>query len=422
MAGKSHVSRRTFLRSAAAAGAVAWTAKSYARVAGANDRLNMGVIGCGGMATGGHLGGLLRLRKEDNLEIIAVCDVWDKRAREYADKIKAAGGEAKVFKDYRELLAIKDLDYVMNATPEHQHAPITLAALDAGKHVYVEKPMTHTIEEGQAVVAKAKATGLKVQVGVQGMSDESYAKAHEAILAGKIGPVVEAQIDYVRCYVGPGPWRDGNIKEGDPKPADLDWEAWLGPAPRRPWSAPRYFEWRCYRDYSGGISTDLFVHRITRIIRACGLQFPSRVAGMGGIYLWDDGRDLPDNLELLAEYPAVEGITPGMTVRILGTMANDFGADHCIRGHKGTLIFTGKGWKIIERGSNKVVEEYTRTGAEDTYLHHKNHHAAIRDNAPLNCPPELGLAAVVTVCMGNQSWFEKKMISWNAEKNMMVSA
>ncbi len=422
MADRNAMTRRSFLKTTgmAAAGMAALSAKSYAQVAGANDRLRMAFIGCGGIA-GHHLSKLLPMRKEENLDIVAVCDVYRTRAKKFQEKIQAAGGEAKLVGDYRDVLAMKNLDYVLIATPEHRHADITLAALDAGKHVYCEKPMTHTIEEAQAVLAKAKQTGLKLQVGVQGTSDDSYAAAYEAIAAGKLGPVVQAQVDYCRNYpADKGPWR-GDIDPAAPKPDDLDWQAWLGPAPKRPWEARRYYEWRNYRDYSGGVATDLFVHRITRILKACGLTYPSRVVGMGGIYMWPDGRELPDNFEMIVEYPAHKGITPGMTVHVLGTMANDHGNEHCIRGHKATLIFTNEGWTIIEEHTGKVLETFKKTGAEDVGLHHKNHHAAIRTNAPLNCPPELGLYAVVPVVMGNESWFRRKMMVWDAEKQAMKS-
>ncbi len=416
------VTRRSFLRGTAAAGAAVLTARNHARAAGASGRLNVGVIGCGTIATGEHLPALLRLRDQDNIEIMAVCDVYQTRAQEYLARCKAGGANPKPTLDYREILANRDIDYVLIATPEHSHAKITLDALRAGKHVYCEKPLTHTIEESQEVVSLAKKTGLKLQTGVQGMSDDSYESACEAILAGKLGPVVEAQIDYVRNYKQEGLFRKG-IPDNQPKPADLDWQAWLEPATPHAWDPHRYHEWRCYRDYSGGIATDLFVHRITRILKACRLSYPEHVVGMGGIYMWPDGRDLPDNMEMLAEYPAVEGVTPGMTLRVLGTMANDFRSDHCIRGHKATLIFRGDGWDILAETKGKpVVASHKRTGAEDVFLHHRNHHAAIRDNVPLKCPPELGLYGVVAVRMANLSWFERKLMKWDATKQAAVPA
>lgn len=398
------------MQASAAAGAVL-SAKAYAATAGANDRLNVGMIGCGGMATS-HLNSLLAMADDENVAIRRVCDVYTTRATEFQERVKAAGGEAGMTGDYREVLADPDIDYVVIATPEHSHHRLALAALDAKKHIYCEKPLCHDIKECKEVVAKAAATDVKFQVGVQAMADDSYSSAHDAIREGALGPVVQAEIDYVRNHpLDRGPWRE-RTDAGMPKPADLNWEEWVNPCGPRPWNANHYFEWRCYRDYSGGVSTDLFIHRITRIIRACGLTYPTRAVGMGGIYMWDDGRDLPDNFEMMAEYPEIEGITPGMTVHLLGTMANKNGLRHCIRGHAATLVFTDTGWDIIDEKSTKVVRSHKKTGGEDVTPHHKNHHAAIRNGAPLNCPPELGLYGVVAVRMANLSWFQRKMIEW----------
>jgi len=432
-----HVTRRSFLKTTglAAAGTAAMSAKSYARVLGANDRLNMAFIGTGHIATAAHLPPLLKMREEENVEIVALCDVYETRMREFAEKVKAGGGgDPKLVNDYHDVLAMKDIDYVTIATPEHGHVRPTLDALDAGKHVYVEKPLTHTIEEAHAVVAKVKETGLKLQVGVQGTADSSYSAAYEAIKAGKLGPVVHAQIEYCRYYPPKlGPWWHWDYDRKYPtpedlkmpKPADLNWKAWLGPAPDRPWEARRYFAWRVFRDYSGGVTTDLFVHRLTRLLKSCGLAYPKRVAGMGGIYTWDDGREVPDSMEMIAEYPAIEGITNGMTLHVLGTMANNHPIEHCIRGHKATLIFKKHGWDIVEttrKGDGKLLETYKKKGNESVGLQHKNHHAAIRRNAPLNNSAELGLYCVVAAVMANQSNWDRKMLAWDAAKGKVVPA
>ncbi|MPY89923.1 MAG: gfo/Idh/MocA family oxidoreductase [Luteitalea sp.] len=412
---KKQATRREFLKTTtlASATAASFTAASYAQVVGANDRLNAAIIGCGGISQS-HLRALLDMHRQENVRVLAVCDVYETRARNFQDQIWRAGGRAELVKDYRNILEMRDVDTVSICTPEHWHSRQALDALDAGKHVYCEKPMTHSVEESLAVVDKVRQTGLKFQVDVQGMSDDSYASAYEAIRAGKLGPVVAAQIEYVRTYPAEqGPWRTG-VDPKLPKPPDLDWEAWLGPAPKRPWNAPRYYEWRNYKDYSGGIATDLFVHRLTRILKACGLTFPSRVAGMGGIYLWDDGRELPDNFEMLAEYPVVKDVTPGMTVHILGTMANSRRIEHLIRGHKATLIFTSEGWEIVDEESREVVETHKKSGDESIPLHYGNFHAAIRHGEALNCPATLGLYGVVAVAGANQSWFERRMLAWDA--------
>ncbi|MFQ5738387.1 MAG: Gfo/Idh/MocA family oxidoreductase [Acidobacteriota bacterium] len=406
--------RRKFLQTAglAAASLPALTAKSYAQVAGANDRLHIGLIGCGGMARS-HLNALLAMRQSDNLRILAVADVYQTRARNFQDRIWRVGGNARAFTSYRDLLDVKDLDYVVIATPEHWHARQALDALDAGHHLYCEKPITHSVASAHQVLEKVRSSGLKMQVGVQGMSDDSYSSANRAIREGKLGPVVEAQIDYVRNYSADrGPWRTG-VDPNLPKPSDLDWEAWLGPAPKRPWSPPRFFEWRNYRDYSGGIATDLFIHRLTRLLKACSLKYPTRVTGMGGIYMWNDGRDLPDNFEMLAEYPAVEGITPGMTVHLLGTMANAHPNPHLIRGKNASLVFEKTGWRILEERTGEVLAVHKKTGAEDVTLHHRNLQGAIRSGAPLRCPAELGVYGLTAVSGANQSWFEKRMLTWD---------
>ncbi len=419
MSTSANVTRRDFIKaSAVTAGAMAMAARSYAQVAGANDRLNLGVIGCGGISNH-HLDKMLKIYEDDNFRYLAVCDVYKKRAEKYQRKIKREMDAPALHENYKAVLDNKDIDYVLIATPEHAHHHITMDALAAGKHVYVEKPLTHTLPEALEVVAKVKETGLKLQVGVQGTADDSYASAFTAIKEGKLGSIVQAQIDYVRNYTEDGPWRKGGSGNTD-KPADLNWEAWQGPAPRHDWDPHRYYEWRCYSDYSGGIATDLFIHRLTRLIKACGLEFPDRVVGMGGIYTWDDGRDLPDSMELLAEYPAKEGITNGMTVHVLGTMANEQKNPHCIRGTEATLFFEGEGW-VIKNDANEVIETHKKTGGEDVDPHHRNHHAAIRDaSVELNCPAEIGLYGVVACRMANLSWFKRRMMHWDADKQEII--
>ncbi len=404
------MNRRTFLAaSGAAATTAALSAASYARVIGANDRIRIGFIGVGGMGSG-HVDAFQALKEKDNLAFLGVADCWKTRADAAASKL-----QTQAFTDYRKVLDIREIDYVTIATPEHWHSQMTVDALDAGKAVYCEKPMTHTIPQAQAVMKKQKETGLALQVGVQAMSDDSYRTAGEAIKKGVIGKVVQAQIEYVRRYDKQGPWRLPEVTDNQPKPADLDWNAWLGHAPKIDWNPHHYFEWRNYSTYSGGIATDLFIHRITRIMRACDLLYPRRVVGMGGIWQWPDGRDLPDNFEMICEYPR------GMTVYVLGTMSNRVGIDHLIRGYRGTLYFTSSGWVARDK-DGKVLDQHQKTGGEDIHLHHTNLHNHLRNGEPLNCPMELGMAGVVAVNMANESWRTSTMMGWDAKNEKMVPA
>ena len=397
-------SRRTFL--------AATTALAYSRVQGANNRLRIGVIGCGGMANG-HMRNLLKMREADNVEVIAVCDVYDNRLDEAAE---LTGG--KPYKDYRALLDNRDVDYVLIATPEHWHYRQTLDAADAGKHIYCEKPMTQHVRQAKAVVEKIQRAGVKMQVGVQGMSDDSYRTANEFVNKGVLGKVVLAQIDYSRNYQ-----REFWAYKIDPeaKPGvNLDWKAWLGPARKRPFDPRRYFRWRHYWDYSSGIASDLFVHRVTRIIKSLGLSFPERGVGTGGKFFFRESpAEIPDTLNFLLDYPG------GLTVQLISTMANDTGVQHMLRGHKATLFFTREGFeikpqKLFAEEMQEIV--HTKTGGERVDLHHRNLMNAIRDDEPLNCDCTLGLYGVVACEMGVLSYRKRQYLAWNRGKQRIVKA
>ncbi|MBE3112967.1 MAG: Gfo/Idh/MocA family oxidoreductase [Acidobacteria bacterium] len=395
-----------------------WTARSYSAVPGAGERLRVGVIGCGGMANA-HISALLAMKASDNVEIGAVCDVYTKRLDAAAAR---TGG--KPFARYRDLLAQKDIDYVLIATPEHWHHRMTLDSLDAGKHVYVEKPMAHSIRQSQEVVRRMRGSKLKLQVGVQGMSDDSYEAANRYIREGALGKIVMAQIDYSRNHVGDF-W--AYAIDPDARPGvNLDWAAWLGPAPRRPWDPRRFFQWRRYWDYSGGIATDLFIHRVTRILKAAGLTFPDKVVATGGKWEFSDSvAEIPDTFNMLCDYPG------GPTVVLVSSMANDTPVEHVIRGHKATLTFTRDGFTIapqaLFRKSDASGEEvkpvtYTKTGAENVTLHHRNLQGAIRTNEALCCDHLLGYYGVVVTMMGVESLRRNKYLRWNSSKERVEKA
>jgi predicted dehydrogenase len=422
---QQRISRRDFTTQITLGAGVAslWSARSYSAIPGSNERLRLGIIGCGGMANS-HMDALLAMKQADQVQITAVCDVFQKRLDAAAQKTGA-----RPISRYTDLLSQKDLDYVLITTPEHWHHRMILDAIDAGKHVYVEKPMTHSIPQAQEVVRKVRDSKVKVQVGVQGMSDESYELANHYIREGVLGKVVMAQIDYSRNYAGDF-WAydlDPDAKPG----VNLDWEAWLGPAPKRPWDPRRYFQWRRYWDYSGGIATDLFIHRVTRIIKSVGLDFPERVVATGGTWNFTDSlAEIPDTFNMLCDYPG------GPTVVLLSSMANDTAIEHVIRGHKATLQFNHDGFvitpqEITEEPNGKSVEReakelrlliYKKTGGEDVKLHHQNLHAAIRRGESLKCDVQLAYCGVVVTEMGVESFRTQAYLKWNREKETVEKA
>jgi predicted dehydrogenase len=401
--------------------AMGMSAKSYSRIIGSNERFNIGVIGCGGMANQ-HMRALLKMKQSDNVDIAAICDIYTNRL----DRAKELT-QASAFKNYQEILNNRDIDYVLIATPEHWHYQMTLDAIDAGKHIYVEKPMTHTIEQAQDIVKKVTSANLKLQVGVQGMSDDSYETAHQMIQDGALGKVVMAHIDYSRNYANDF-WK--NEIDADARPGvNLDWEAWLGSAPKRPWDPQRYFSWRRYWDYSGGIATDLFIHRVTRIIKSLGLSFPDYVTATGGKWNFVDSEaEIPDTHNIMLDYP------DKLTVLLVSSLANDTPIRHVIRGHKATLEFTREGFTITPQeasnrdtvsGTGENVEgpkpfTHIKSGAEDVTLHHRNLQNAIREGEPLKCDQTLGLYGVVACMMGVQSLRERKYLKWDTQNKRVI--
>jgi predicted dehydrogenase len=414
MENDNKISRRAFVSGSAAS--VIVTAAGANKVLGANDRLRIGVIGCGGLAVGAHIPALVKMKDSDNCEIVAVCDVYQKRL----DQAATTTG-AKPFKDYHALLAQKDIDYVVIVTPEHWHARMTLDAADAGKHIYCEKPMTWSIDEAKKVVAKIKQTKVKMQVGVQGMSDDSYETAQRMIKEGAIGRPIQAQIDYSRnhkrdFWVSEEP--DKDVRPGE----NLDWNAFLGPAPKRPFDLDRFLHWRRYWDYSGGIATDLFVHRITRIIRALDLKFPERAVAVGGKWEFrDSAAEIPDTFNMMLDYPE------GLSVVVLSSMANDTPIPHVIRGHEATLEFNREGFVIrpqerFNKEGNRQPVVHKKSGGEDITLHHRNLQNAIRGGEALKCDVMTGYYGVVAVRMAVESYRRKKYMKWDARREKAVEA
>ncbi len=309
-------SRRDFLRQSAAGAATTglmlngeWLpleADPMPRPAGPSDRVNVGFIGIG--IRGGYL--MEQTKKTGQANLVAACDCY----QGYLDRAKErTGGKIDtVFAQYKKLLERKDLDAVIIATPDHWHVPLVLEALDAGKDVYIEKPLTKVIEEGPKVMEAAKRSKQIVQVGSQWISGTQNQKARELVAAGKLGQITKIAVAYNRNNSS-GAWNypiPPDLKNG----VNFNWDAWLGPAPQRPFDAERVFRFRKYWDYSGGIATDLFVHLINSIHFIMDVKMPASVVATGGILRWKDGREVPDTLDALMEYPEGFFVAMGCTM------------------------------------------------------------------------------------------------------------
>jgi predicted dehydrogenase len=336
----SNIDRRNFLRTATAVTSALGAARSaFARpakgkVIGANDRINIGVIGVGGRGTY-DAGQMARLADSHNVRVAMICDVYQKRVNKNKDIHKVPGTL-----DYREVIGNSEIDAVIVATPDHWHAPVALAAMDAGKDVYLEKPMCHTIEEAHRLVETAKETERVLQVGSQTTSGDQWAKAKDAIAKGMIGNMLMSQGSYHRNSVeGEWNWPIEADAGPDKKGEDyIDWKMWLGKATARPFNADRFFRFRKYWDYSGGIATDLFYHVVAPMNICWGeAQFPSKVVAGGGIYQFKDEREVPDTFHLIGDYPK------GHSLVLSSCLANSQHIPGLIRGHAGTIIMVEHG-------------------------------------------------------------------------------
>jgi predicted dehydrogenase len=199
---------------------------------------------------------------------------------------------------------------------------------------------------------------------------------------------------------------------------NLDWNAWLGPAKKRPFDPERFFRWRKYWDYSGGIATDLFIHRVTRIIKSLGLTFPSMGVGTGGkFYFTNSPAEIPDTLNILLDYPE------GLTVQLISSMANDTPVEHMLRGNKATLTFTRTGFTVTPQklyADEARPYEHTKTGAENVGLHHRNLQNAIRKGEELKCGVDLGYYGVVAANLGNESYRRRQYLAWDRQRERLT--
>lgn len=407
------MNRRDFLKgSAALAGGLAIGAQGVAAVAQQPQKtLRFGLIGCGGMGSS-HLNAIQGLKNGGYaVDVVAVCDVYQPRLSAAAER---TGGKA--YTDYKELLKHEGLDCVGIATPDHWHAQMTIDAANAGKDIYCEKPMTlwKDLSEAVRVVEAVKSNGRVMQVGTQGTSDGVWQSVAEAVGAGKTGKLISVQASDMRN--GPLGVYDPASNDGQARPGEnLDWEQWLGPAPKVAWEPGRFFAFRSYWDYSGGVGTDFFPHLLTPLVKSLSLEFPSRVTAIGGQYVYtQNGREIPDIFNLLVEYP------DGPNLILMGSLATSENIPTTIRGHEGVIVVGGqsgaagviKPERRVTEGREEEPLASNRPGSLEE--HYRDFFECVRSREQPRSDAELGYRVMSVLHMGIRSFREGRTMDFRA--------
>ncbi|MBI1896739.1 MAG: Gfo/Idh/MocA family oxidoreductase [Acidobacteria bacterium] len=392
------VTRRTAIRTAAAA-----TAASYARIRGANDRIRLGLIGCGGRG----VGVMNTFIKTDRVEVPAVCDVWPERT----DRARKTAISAKAFSDHRKLLESPNLDAVLVATPDHWHSLIAIDALNAGKDVYVEKPLTLKIEEGPKIVKAARVNNRICQVGMQQRSGKHYLRAKEEIVkAGKLGKVTLART----WWHGNGAHLQKAPARLAARPSDLDWARFLGPVKWREWDPQQYWNFRAYLDFGGGQVTDLFTHWIDVVHMFMDQDNPTSAVAAGGVYHYKDGRTAPDTINVLLEYPGEWTATfeatlaPGIT-----------GAAVELCGTEGRLYITRAKYEFHskEKGAAPIV---VNSEHDQTIDHVENFLDCVRTRKLPNGDVWIGHRSAQASHLGNIAYVQKRRIKFDPDREEIL--
>ena len=419
--------RRDFAKTLAVAGAA--TALGQTRVLGANERIRLGFIGLGNR--GDQVLDAFLTHKDAN--VVAICDLYQPYLDFAARKI---GGQPQQFKDYRRLLDRKDLDAVVICTPDHWHALQMIHACQAGKDVYVEKPLSLRVAEGRKMVDAARRHQRVVQVGIHRRSVPWCREVTELVRNGALGHITVARAFHVQ---NEWPKGIGNPPDSDP-PADLDWDAWLGPAPKVPYNKNRtFYRFRWFYDYSGGQVTNFGVHYMDFIRWALGQEAPLAVTAMGGKFAgMDDNREIPDTLEVVWQFPNNTLVTFSQFNASAATYSLP-GCELELRGTKGTLYLFGGGYDIVAddikehafparspvdrdqeklyRISKRLIESKKFRGGSsaDTMFHARNFLDCVKSRQRCNCDVEIGHRSTSATLIANVAYQTKSHLEWDAK-------
>ncbi len=418
-------------------------ALSPSKTISANDKVNVAVIGMGIMGFSNAQTSV----KVPGVKLVAACDLYSGRL-ERAKELY--GKDLLVTKDYREILDRKDIDAVIIATSDHWHDRISIDAMNKGKHVYCEKPMVHKLDEGAAVIEAQKKTGKVMQVGSQRVSSIVTDKAREIYESGVIGQLV--LVETWNDRQGPnGAWQYSIPT--DANNGTVDWDRFLGDAPKVAYDPVRFFRWRNYQDYGTGIAGDLFVHLFSGLHAVLSSNGPERIYATGGLRYWNDGRDVPDIITGLYDYPATDK-HPAFTLQMRVNFVDGGGGGERLRfvGSDGVMTLS---WSEVKVSLNKtskippyggwdsfdtfsasqqkefekwykaqykdVAKEAAKQGPEfrapQGYSadvdHHVNFYKGIREKAPIKEDALFGMRAGGPALASNKSFFEKRIIEWD---------
>jgi predicted dehydrogenase len=396
------LARRQFLRSAGTS-ALAFTAASYSRISGANDQIQLGLIGCGGRGT--YV--METFQKTNRVNVTAVCDVYAQRVDRAIQKAPSAKG----FSDHRKLLESKQLDAVLIATPDHWHTMTTIDALNAGKDVYVEKPLTLTIEEGPQIVKAARVNNRICQVGMQQRSGSHYLRAKEEYFkTGKLGKITLART-----------WWHGNgahlQKAPDymrTQPSNLDWARFLGPVKWRDYDPQQFWNFRAYLDFGGGQVTDLFTHWIDVVHMFMDQDDPISAVAAGGVYHYKDGRTAPDTINAVLEYPG------GWNATFEATLAPGIkGAAVEVCGTEGKLLITRGMYEYLsaEKGAQPVV---VKAEKEQTIEHVENFLDCVKSRKLPNGDVWIGHRSAQASHLANIAYLQKRRLKFDPQREEIL--
>ncbi|MBE7501815.1 MAG: Gfo/Idh/MocA family oxidoreductase [Verrucomicrobiales bacterium] len=412
------LTRRGFLQTASAAGALGLVSAPFVAsrsVLGANDRLGVGFIGVGGRGRG-HLDIVLGMINQGaNLQVIGISDTYGPRMRANAEHARA-----KTYPSYQALLDDPAIDVVCIASPDRLHVPQALAAIRAGKDVYCEKPMGHWSQFALSKQFYEETVQRKrvVQIGNQGNSNVAWKKVAELIRQGAIGRPQHVEAGYYRY----GDWGERMpISDPNAKPGpDLDWDGFLGDAPKVPFTVDRFFSWRKYLDYAGGPCTDLFPHVLTPFISLLGLKFPSLAVASGGIFKYDTyDREVPDTFNMCLDYPSK------LSIVLVCTLANEHPTEPAIRGDEGTITMQGPAFEggfdsvtfLPRKGEKQVIPG---SKPNTTLLHWQNFLECVRSRAKPVSDVEFGLYVQAAMNMAMLAFLNRKVATYDTQKQDIV--